>query len=132
LGRSQGGFGTKVPGSCNPLEHPIEWTRTAAQASDIKPAEDLLADHAPQAVIADAGYDSDALAKKMATCGAEVVVKPTRCRKEPRLIDRHLYQERNVVERFWSKVKQYRRVATRSEKKAANFLAFLGVWPRSW
>ncbi|MFL5339782.1 MAG: transposase, partial [Gemmataceae bacterium] len=59
--------------------------------------------------------------------GAKVVVKPNRCRTQPREIDRHLYKERNVVERFWSKAKQYRRVATRYEKKAVNFLAFVHV-----
>jgi transposase len=105
----------------------VELTLTAAQAPDIKQAEDLLAGHRPEAVIADAGYDSDALAEQVAARGAEVVVKPNRCRKAPRDIDRHLYKERNVVERFWSKVKQYRRVATRYEKKAANFLAFVQV-----
>jgi transposase len=113
--------------SCNPRGHPVELTLTAAQAADIKQAEALLADHRPAAVIADAGYDSDALAADIARRGAAVVVKPNRCRKEPRALDRHLYRERNVVERFWSKVKQYRRVATRYEKKAANFLAMVQV-----
>ena len=113
--------------SCNPLGHAVELKLTAAQESDIKQAEDLLAGHAPEAVIADAGYDSDALAEWIAGRGAEVVVKPNRCRKEPREIDRHLYKERNVVERFWSKAKQYRRLATRYEKKAVNFLAFVQV-----
>ncbi len=56
-----------------------------------------------------------------------MVIKPNRCRKAPREIDRHLYKERNLVERYWSKVKQYRRVATRYEKKAANFLTFVQV-----
>jgi len=127
LGRSRGGFGTKVHVSCNPLGHPVELKLTAAQESDVKQAEDLLADHQPAAVIAAAGYDSNALAEQISRRGAEVVVKPNRCRKEPRPIDRHLYQERNIVERFWSKVKQYRRVATRYEKKAVNFLAFIQV-----
>ncbi len=87
----------------------------------------MLAGHEPEAVIADAGYDSDALAEEIGGRGATVVVKPNRCRKELREIDRHLYKERNMVERFWSKAKQYRRVATRYEKKAANFLAFVQV-----
>jgi transposase len=105
----------------------VEFKLTAAQESDIKQAQGLLAGHRPEAVIADAGYDSNALAETIARRGAEVVVKPNRCRKEPREIDRHLYKERNVVERYWSKVKQYRRVATRYEKKAVNFLAFVQV-----
>lgn len=102
-------------------------TLTAAQAADIKQADALLAEHQPEAVIADAGYDSDALAEEIAERGAAVVIKPNGCRTEPPEIDWHLYKERNVVERFWSRVKQYRRVATRYEKKAVNFLAFIQV-----
>ena len=52
------------------------------------------------------------------------MIPPLGCRTEARDYDRHLYKERNVAERFWSKAKQYRRVATRYEKKAVNFLAF--------
>jgi transposase len=116
-----------VHGSCNPLGHPVEPKLTAAQESDVRQAEGLPAGHRPEAVIADAGYDSDALAGKIAGRRAEVVIKPHRRRKQPRALDRHLYKERNVVERFWSKAKQYRRVATRYEKKAVNFLAFVQV-----
>src|SRR5262249_36181141 len=67
------------------------------------------------------------LAEAIAARGAEVVVKPNRCRKQPRRIDQHLYKERNGVERFGSKVKQSRRGAPRSEQKAVNFLAFRQV-----
>ena len=113
--------------SCSPLGHPVELVLTGGQAADVKQAETLLAGHRPAAVIADAGYDSDALVAAIQARGAEPVVTPNRCRKAPRLVDWHLYRERNVVERFWSKVKQYRRVATRYDKKAANFLAFVQV-----
>ena len=64
-------------------------------------------------MIADKGYDQKALVEAIESRGAEAVI-PTQ-------------KERNLVERFWSKVKQYRRVATRYEKKAANFLAFVKV-----
>jgi transposase len=100
---------------------------TAAQESDIAQAEALLADHAPEAVIADRGYDKKALVESIERRGAEAVIPTQRDRKEQREIDRHLYRERNLAERFWSKVKQYRRVATRYDKKAANFLAFVKV-----
>ena len=59
--------------------------------------------------------------------GAEAVIPTRKDRKEQRAIDRHLYRERDVCERFWSKAKQFRRVATRYDKKAANFLAFAWV-----
>jgi len=100
---------------------------TAAHESDIAQAEALLADHEPEAVIADKGYDKKALVEEIRRRGAEAVIPAQKGRKEPREIDRHLYRERNLVERFWSKAKQYRRVATRYEKKAVNYLAFVKV-----
>ena len=127
LGRSRGGFGTKVHAAVGPLGHPVELRLTPGQAPDIKQAEGLLGDHTPEAVIADKGYDSDAFVAAIEARGAEAVIPPLKCRKAPREIDAHLYRERNVAERFWSRVKQYRRVATRYDKKARNFLAFVQV-----
>jgi len=109
------------------LGHPVELLVTAAQESDIGQAEALLADHVPEVVIADKGYDKKALVEEIESRGAEAVIPTLSTRKEPREIDPYLYKERNLCERFWSKVKQYRRVATRYEKKAANFLAFVKV-----
>ena len=100
---------------------------TAAQESDIAQAEGLLADHAPAVVIADRGYDKRALVERIESRGAEAVIPTQKSRAVQREVDRHWYRERNLCERFWSKVKQYRRVATRYEKKAANFLAFVKV-----
>lgn len=90
-------------------------------------AEALLADHEPEAVIADKAYDARALVAVIEARGAEAVI-PTRARnQEQREVDPHLYRERNLCERFWAQAKQFRRVATRYEKKAANFLAFAWV-----
>jgi len=100
---------------------------TAANESDIAQSEELLAGHEPEVVIADRGYDKRALVEEIEARGAEAVIPTQKNRKEQRVIDRHWYRERNLCERFWSKAKQYRRVATRYEKKAANFLAFVKV-----
>jgi transposase len=102
-------------------------TLTAGQESDIGQAEVLLADHEPGAVVADKGYDKKALVEVIEARGAEAVIPTQKNRKEQRAVDPHLYRERNVVERFWARAKQFRRVATRYEKKAANFLAFAWV-----
>ena len=125
VGRSRGGFGTKVHASVSPLGHPVELRLTGGPAADLKQAEALLAGHRPAAVIADAGSDRDALVAAIPARGAEPVIEPSRSRKTTRLVDWTLYRERNVAERFWSQVTQYRRVATRYEKKAANFLGFV-------
>ena len=100
---------------------------TAAQASDIAQAEALLADHTPEVVIADKGYDKKALVERIESRGAAAVIPTQKNRAEQREVDPHLYRERNLCERFWSKAKQFRRVATRYEKKAANYLAFAWV-----
>ena len=100
---------------------------TPGQASDIGQAEALLADHEPDAVIGDKGYDGDDFVATVEARGAAAVIPPKKNRLEPREYDRHTYKERNLVERFWSKAKQFRRVATRYEKKAENFLAFVYV-----
>jgi transposase len=78
-------------------------------------------------VIADRGYDKRALVEVIESRGAEAVIPTQANRKEQRVIDSHLYRERNLCERFWARAKQFRRVATRYEKKAANFLAFAWV-----
>ena len=100
---------------------------TPGQASDIGQAEALLADHRPEVVIADKGYDSNTLVAEIESRDGEAVIPPKSNRVEPRKYDRHTYKERNVCERFWSRVKQYRRIATRYEKKAKNFLAMVHV-----
>jgi len=100
---------------------------TPGQASDIGQAAALLADHEPEAVIADKGYDKQAFVDTIEARGAEAVIPTQKDRKEQRAIDPHRYKERNVCERFGSKAKQFRRVATRYEKKAQNFLAFVKV-----
>ena len=81
----------------------------------------------PDVVIADKGYDSRAVVGAIESRGAEAVIPSLRNRKEQRLYDRDRYRDRNLVERFWQKAKQYRRVATRYEKTAKNFLGFVHV-----
>jgi transposase len=105
----------------------VEFVVTAGQEADVTHAEELLADHRPGAVIADKGYDSDRFAGAVAARGAGVVIPPLKCRKAPREIDRVVYKERNLAERFINRIKHYRRVATRYDKTPRNFLAFVHV-----
>lgn len=111
----------------NALGHPVEVVLTAGQESDVGQAEGLLADHTPRVVIADKGYDQQELVDGIESRGAEAVTPPRANRVDQRAIDPHVYRERNVVERFWAEAKQFRRVATRYEKKAKNFLGFVWV-----
>jgi transposase len=99
---------------------------TGANAADSPHLPALIAGVQTTAVLADKGYDADANREAIREAGAQPCIPPRRNRTTPIEYDRHLYKERNGVERFFGRVKQYRRVATRYDKKAANFLGF--VW----
>lgn len=78
-------------------------------------------------MVADRGYDADWLLAQIAASGAEVVIPPKASRVEQRAYDRNLYADRNKVERLFNRLKHYRRVATRYEKTARNYLAMVHV-----
>jgi transposase len=80
-----------------------------------------------QAVVADRAYDADALLARIAEQGATAVIPPMAHRKEQRGYDRHLYKDRNLVERFFNRIKQFRRIATRYEKLARNYFSMLNL-----
>jgi len=77
------------------------------------------------AVLADKGYDSDDLLKYVASLRAEAVIPAKKNRKVQRSLNRELYKDRNKVERFFNRVKHYRRIATRYEKTARNYMAMI-------
>ena len=85
----------------------------------------MIRGHRADAFIADKAYDSDAVVGAAKRRGAEAVIPPKKNRKDPRDYDKHLYKERKKVEWFINLLKQYRRVATRYEKTARNFLGFV-------
>lgn len=95
------------------------------QRHDITRSHELIDGLKPDAVIADKGYDADHLRDALHDRGAEAVIPPRSNRKSPRTYDRALYEERNLVERFFSKLKQFRRVATRYDKLLANYRGFV-------
>jgi len=74
-------------------------------------------------LLADRCYDSNAIRAAIAAQGAEVVIPPTRSRKTAIPYDRQAYRARNLVERLWCRLKDWRRIATRYDKLAANCMA---------
>lgn len=84
----------------------------------------MLGDHKPDAVIADKAYDADAFLDLVTARDAEVVIPPTKGRTIQRRYNRRKYKRRNLIERFINRLKHYRRVATRFEKTARNYLSF--------
>jgi transposase len=99
---------------------------TAGQVADIDCAQDLIEQLRFGALVADKGYDSDALVRAVeSTHGAEAVIPPRSNRINPRSFDRQTYRHRNLIERFFSRIKHYRRIATRYDKLARSYLAFV-------
>lgn len=98
---------------------------TPGQTADITQAVPLLDQVEPDAFLADKGYDSDALVATLQERGITPVIPPKANRREPRKTDFALYRERNLVERFFCNLKQYRALATRYDKLANTFLAAL-------
>ena len=98
---------------------------SVGQQADIKQAESLLAGYETSAVVADRGYDADALIDWLEDSHIEVVIPAKKNRLVERPVDENLYKDRNKVERYFNKLKQYRRVATRYEKTAVSFAGFI-------
>jgi transposase len=111
---------------------------TAGQASD-KTAVPALLDGLPaaQALVADRGYDSRAIIELVLNAGGEAHIPTQRRVKVQRSVNPSLYRRRNLVERYFCNLKQFRRIATRFDKLARNFLAAIALasarlWLRSY
>ena len=96
---------------------------TPGQAHDLACAEPLIDSADPAAVIGDKAYDADSLIDILNRRQITPVIPPKASRKTPRDCDFALYCERNLVERFFNKLKHFRAIATRYDKLARNFLA---------
>ena len=122
---------TKIHAIVDALGNPVVLSLTPGQAADIKQVIPLLdemdPEALPEALLADKGYDSDALVATLEQRGITPVIPPKANRREPRKTDFALYCERNVVERFFGKLKQYRAIATRCDKLANTFLAAVAL-----
>ena len=99
---------------------------TGGQVHDITQAEALASEAQPEALLGDKGYDADAFIETLEARAIKPVIPPKSNRKAARDCDFALYAERNLIERFFQFIKQFRGIATRYEKTARNFLAGAG------
>jgi len=118
---------TKIHLAVRGLGCPVRLILTAGQKGDAPQAGPLLEDAPAAVVIADTAYDADHIRKAIAEKGAEAAIpnNPSRSLKHP--LDEHLYAQRHLIECCISKLKQFRRVATRYEKTARNYLAVVTI-----
>jgi transposase len=127
VGRSSGGYSTKVHASADALGCPTKFILTPGNISDCTLAIPLLEGQKAEFVIADKGYDSQKIVDAVVEMEAEPVIPSRSLRKKPRKYDYHLYKQRSMIECMFEKMKQFRRIATRYDKLATTYLSFLHV-----
>lgn len=98
---------------------------TAGQIADIECAHDLIDNIACGRVVADKGYDANALVLSVQASGAQAVIPPRSNRITLRDYDRQAYRQRNLIERFFNRIKHFRRIATRYDKLVRSYIAFV-------
>jgi transposase len=104
---------------------PMRFILTGGQAGDAPQAIPLLSGVKAAHVIADKGYDTDGVLGFVRDMGAVAVIPPTSRRKVQREYDRGLYKQRNLIERAFNRLKQWRRIATRYDRRSLYFLSVL-------
>jgi len=125
LGRSRGGLTTKIHMMCDALGLPVKFILSAGEASDFKYVLPLLNGEQADYVIADRGYDRDDIIDYIEVMKAIPVIPQRSSRIIQRHYDRYLYKDRNLIERLFNRIKQFRRIAIRFEKNKLNFEALI-------
>jgi transposase len=124
MGRSRGGLTTKIHAIVDACGLPILLKLSEGQAHDGRSAQDMLGSVGRgDILLADRAYDSNALRETLAARGARANVRAMPQRLNPPAFSKRLYRKRNLVERFFNKLKQFRAVATRYDKRDDNYLA---------
>ena len=124
IGTSRGGRTTKLHGLTDGQGRPRVLQLSAGNINDMTMAASLIDAAGPfTRLLADKGYDTNAIRAAIAARGAEAVIPSTAARRAPIPYDRTAYRARNQVERLWCRLKDWRRVATRYDKLAANYLS---------
>ena len=138
MGRSRGGLTTKIHAVVDTNGLPVQLGLTPGEAHDNRLCSVLLNELSPRTMLlADRGYDADWIRALASEQGAWANIPPKRNRKETICFSPYLYRARNLVERFFNKIKQCRRIATRYDRLAANYLAFIKlasirIWLRAY
>ena len=129
LGRSRGGFTTKLHARCDGYGRPLGFVLTPGQAHDIQGFGPLfrMVAHRIEALLADKGYDADAIRAEIAAAGVEAVIPAKSNRRIPIPHNREKHRWRNLVERMFSKLKNWRRVATRYDRTRESYLGFVAL-----
>lgn len=127
LGRSVGGHSTKIHCICDSLGLPIRFLLSGGEVHDSRMAQALFDGLFGKHLLADKGYDSQSLVTAAEAAGMIVLIPSRSNSLNPRTYDPAIYRERNQIERLFNRLKNCRRVASRYEKTARNYLAMLQI-----
>lgn len=135
LGRSRGGFSTKIHAKADALGNPLKLIITPGQRHESTLAENLLEGHIGEFTLSDTAYDSDEIRSYVKSKNSVPVIPPRKNRIIQHEYDKHIYKERHAIECFFGKIKHFRRIFSRFDKKAktyVSFLSFVGalIWLR--
>ncbi|HEV2601896.1 MAG TPA: IS5 family transposase [Candidatus Babeliales bacterium] len=135
LGRSKGGFTTKIHALVDALGLPIRFILTPGQSSEIKQAPKLIQGITGANILGDKAFDSDEFINQIISQNCKAVIPPRSNRKIQREVDYSLYKERHLIECFFAKVKHFRRIFSRFDKMALAYMGFLAfastiIWLR--
>ena len=124
IGRSRGGRTTKIHALTDDLGRPVAFLITPGNVHDLAGARDLLATAPPpRRLLADRAYDAKSLRDWLAERRIKAVIPPNPTRKHPHTYDPKAYRGRNLIERMFCRLKDFRRIATRYDKRADIFLS---------
>jgi transposase len=124
---TRGGLNTKIHAVCDALGNPLRFVLTPGQRHDSKPVPELLDGLQGNALLADKAYDSDKIVQCAQEQAMEVIIPFKANRKQPRLLDKHRYKARHLIENLFQRMKVFRRVATRYDKLDERFLGFVHI-----
>lgn len=116
---------TKIHLLCDALGRPLRFLLTGGEKADCQSALPLIEGQKTKAVVADKGYDTDAIRDHLQAQGMKAVIPTRSHRKEQIPHDRELYKQRNLIERCFGKLKLHRRLATRFDRNDSHYLGFL-------
>ena len=128
IGRSRGGRTSKIHALADDRGRPVAFALTPGNVADVVMAIPLLGAVAkPKRVLADKAYDADSLRRWLKQRKIRAAIPSTASRRTPYPLDRAAYKRRNVIERLFCKLKNWRRVATRYDRLARNYLSGLAL-----
>jgi len=122
IGRSVGGLSSKIHVKVDSFGQLLKIRLTAGQVHDSQMANELYSKEPCEYFLADKGYDIDAFRLSLQEAGIEPVIPSKINRTHPTTHDKYIYKERNIIERFFQKIKRYRRIATRYDKTARMYI----------